>query len=171
MTGLMVVISGILAYTLTSTQLLQQQYPELIDQNANKMYHALTMAFLMGAVMSFIMLLLIAFSHRHKSHHHDTLIWIGLLIFFIALYCLTVSLWYRQVGVDDADYIRGMIEHHGHALAMSVPLLKNDRVKDPQVRRLIERIVASQSLEIDEMKRYLRTGRFDRDVGSGRSYG
>ena len=59
-----------------------------------------------------------------------------------------------SAGSVDADFVRMMIPHHQSAVDMAkVELAKG---KDPQLRKLATRIIASQRKEITQMKMWLK---------------
>lgn len=56
-----------------------------------------------------------------------------------------------QTPVGDVQYMKAMIPHHSSAIMTS----KNANIKDPEVKKLSECIIASQEKEIAEMKAVL----------------
>lgn len=57
----------------------------------------------------------------------------------------------RQILVTDKQFLRSMIPHHASAILMC----ENNKVKDPEIKKLCENIVSSQQKEIDWMKNKL----------------
>jgi predicted PurR-regulated permease PerM len=100
------------------------------------------MALLMGAMMSVVML---AYMHHMYERRgvNAAIAAASVLVFFVALYLVR-----SQTTVGDVAYMRAMIPHH------SIAILTSDRarVADPRVRALADRIIESQTKEIDEMK-------------------
>jgi hypothetical protein len=56
-----------------------------------------------------------------------------------------------QFMVSEKQYIRGMIPHHSMAIHMSKKLLN----KDTNIKPFLEKIIKTQTEEIDWMKQYL----------------
>jgi uncharacterized protein (DUF305 family) len=57
-------------------------------------------------------------------------------------------------GMPDVDFVRGMIPHHQGAIDMAKVQLKHG--KDPELRKMAERIIADQEREIAEMQTWLK---------------
>ena len=57
-------------------------------------------------------------------------------------------------GMPDVDFVRGMIPHHQGAIDMAKVQLKHG--KDPEIRRMAEKIIADQEREIAEMQTWLK---------------
>ena len=57
-------------------------------------------------------------------------------------------------GKPDVDFINGMIPHHQGAIDMAKVQLTHG--KDPEIRKMAEKIIADQEKEIAEMKSLLK---------------
>ncbi len=73
----------------------------------------------------------------------------GILIGCVSLFTISLTLVRTQEPViGDVLYMKGMIPHH------SIAILTSERadIKDPEVRKLADGIIAAQKKEIEEMK-------------------
>jgi hypothetical protein len=114
-----------------------------VTNSLGKIYISLVMAFIMG-ILEVIM---------HDMHQKT----VSLNYYIPLLLCFGVSVWlYRkQIGVNEVNYLREMIEHHDMALFTSKNLLDKPDVS-PEVRKFAEKIVNTQTEEIDEMKQFIQ---------------
>lgn len=58
----------------------------------------------------------------------------------------------KQLAVDDEQFLKSMIPHHSGAILMC----GKANIRDPEVKRLCESIIASQEKEIAEMRAILK---------------
>ncbi len=100
------------------------------------------MAMLMGAAMAVVMLSFML--GMHKSRGANIAIYAGAAVVFVIGLVLVRS----QRTVQDVSYMRAMIPHHSIAILTS----ERAQIKDPRVRALADKIIASQREEIEEMK-------------------
>ncbi len=100
------------------------------------------MMFVMGAVMTVIMLLFML--NMYKNQKVNTAIIIGSIVVFAGALWLVRS----QATVEDVSWMKAMIPHH------SIAILTSERanISDPRVRKLADSIIEAQRKEIDEMK-------------------
>jgi len=114
-----------------------------VTNSLGKIYISLVMAFIMG-ILEVIM---------HDMHQKT----ISLRYYISLFLCFGVSVWlYRkQIAVNEVNYLREMIEHHDMALFTSKNLLDKPDVS-PEVRKFAEKIVNTQTKEIDEMKQFIQ---------------
>ena len=61
----------------------------------------------------------------------------------------------RQTAIGDRQFLRSMIPHHAGAIVMC----EHAFVRDAEIKRLCQNIIASQQAEIDQMKTILRSSR------------
>jgi uncharacterized protein (DUF305 family) len=84
----------------------------------------------------------------HMKTMHITY-YLSLFIGFIGF----IYLYKTQSYIDDNEYLKEMIEHHSMALLTSEEILQ--KTKSERVKKLADNIVATQTAEIDYMKRML----------------
>ena len=103
------------------------------------------MAFVMGAMMAFIMLLFMWSMYKNQAAN--------VAILLSAALVFSGSLWLvrSQATVDDLAYMRAMIPHHSIAVLTS----KRANIRDPRVRELADEIIKAQEREISEMKQLI----------------
>ena len=111
-------------------------------QNLNFFY----MALMMWAPMGSLMLLTMPMMYRNKG--------LNLILhaaFALILLLSTVGI--RQQGlIGDRQFLRSMIPHHSGAVLMC----RGASIRDPEIIRLCQRIIASQTAEIAQMKAMLQ---------------
>ena len=104
------------------------------------------MAILMVAPMAVTMMLMMGKMYLN----HKLNMWIiagASIVFIIVLICLRT-----QTPISDVQYMKAMIPHHSSAIMKS----KNANIKDPEVRKLADSIIASQEREIGQMENILK---------------
>ena len=57
-------------------------------------------------------------------------------------------------GTPDVDFVRGMIPHHQGAIDMAKVQIKHG--KDPEIRKMAQKIIDDQEREIAEMQAWLK---------------
>lgn len=142
--AIMIIASILVSYVILMTVLV----PSVdITNNRNKLYGALLMGFVMGLIEALMMIGMTARGDRKRFGY-----WVvafTLLVLSVMTYLMILF----QVGVDQADFMKGMIEHHSMALTMSTRL--QPKVRNPQLCTIVQEILSSQQVQIDEMKQLL----------------
>jgi uncharacterized protein (DUF305 family) len=113
-----------------------------VFNNLNQVY----MAALMAAPMVIIELIVMRAMY-HDQKRNAAVIAASLVVGVAAFLLIRF-----QTGISDRQFLRSMIPHHGAAILMC----KQAPIGDPDIKRLCERIIASQQSEIDEMRTKLR---------------
>lgn len=103
------------------------------------------MALLMVLPMAIVMLLLMGKMYPNKKLNT------GIVLIAVVLIGLFIAALRTQTTVGDVQYMKAMIPHHSSAILTS----KHADIKDPEVKKLSEEIIASQEREIAEMKNIL----------------
>lgn len=113
-----------------------------VTNNIGKAYLATIMA---------ISMVILEIMMRDHQYHVLSLNWylilFGLLTMFIYLYK-------AQVGINDKQYLEGMIEHHSMALFTSQEILK--KTDNYDVTKLAKNIIQTQSDELKAMQELLK---------------
>jgi uncharacterized protein (DUF305 family) len=115
-----------------------------VDEN-NHIYLSITrkyMALLMVTSMAIVMLLMMQKMYPDKKLNK------GIILGSIILFVVSLAGLRTQTPVGDVQYMKAMIPHHSSAIMTS----KNANIKDPELKRLSEQIIASQEEEITQMK-------------------
>lgn len=103
------------------------------------------MTVLMVAPMAVVMIIMMGKMYRDKNIN-TAIITGGILLFILFFIALRT-----QTPISDTQYMRAMISHHSSAIMTS----KNANIKDPEVKKLSEKIIQSQEEEIQQMERIL----------------
>lgn len=102
----------------------------------------LWMALLMGATMAVVMLGFMWSMYRKRALN------IAIVMAAVAVFAGSLALVRSQATVGDVAYMKAMVPHHSIAILTSTQA----RIRDPEVRRLADEIIAAQVREIAEMK-------------------
>ena len=123
---------------------------------------ATNITFSMGKFyMSCIMALLMGVIEVGMNDYH--------MLYFSSIYHLSLSyylslgfalsafvyLYRNQMYIDDADYLKEMIEHHSMAVLTSDQIL--EKTRSERVQKLAENIASTQAAEIKYMKQLVET--------------
>lgn len=103
------------------------------------------MALLMVSPMAIVMMLMMGKMYPDKKLNT------GIILGSIVLFGLVLTGLRTQTPIGDVQYMKAMIPHHSSAILVS----KHANLKDPEVIKLSEGIIASQEKEIAEMKAIL----------------
>jgi len=103
------------------------------------------MALLMVSSMAIVMIGMMGKMYPDKKLNT------GILLGSVVLFGLVLTGLRTQTPIGDVQYMKAMIPHHSSAIMVS----KNASLKDPEVIKLSEGIIASQQKEIAEMKAIL----------------
>ena len=135
----MMIASFAIQYIVMS--LIMSNVPSNITFSVGKFYISVMMAILMGLVEVSM------FDYHMKTLHitYYLSLFIGFTIF--------LYLYKSQAWINDDEYLKEMIEHHSMALLTSEEILQ--KTKSERVKKLADNIVATQTAEIDYMKRIL----------------
>ncbi|MFD2146085.1 DUF305 domain-containing protein [Mucilaginibacter antarcticus] len=118
-----------------------------VDQ-ADHIYLSMTrlyMTLMMVAAMALLMLTMMRMMYKNRKLN------IIITLSSIAVFILCLVGVRTQTFVGDVQYMKGMIPHHSIAIMTS----KNANIKDPEVRKLADGIIAAQEKEIAQMKKIL----------------
>ena len=103
------------------------------------------MALMMVSPMAIVMMLMMSKMYPNKKLNT------GIMLGAVVLFALVLTGLRTQTPIGDVQYMKAMIPHHSSAILVS----KNANLKDPEVIKLSEGIIASQEKEIAEMKAIL----------------
>jgi hypothetical protein len=103
------------------------------------------MAVIMGAAMALIMIGFMWGMYKNRRAN------IGIAVAAVAMFAGALGLVRSQATVSDISYMKAMIPHHSIAIMTS----ERAHIRDPEVRRLVDRIIDAQVQEIAEMRRLI----------------
>ena len=103
----------------------------------------------MGVIMGIYMLLIETAMHDHQY----SIISYKFYAFYAATLALFIYLYRKQIGVNDKQYLEGMIEHHSMAILTSEEIVK--KTNDYNVAKIAKDIIQKQTDELAEMKAIL----------------
>ena len=134
----MMIISFIIMYVV---MFLNMDSIDHYHTSATRIY----MTILMIAPMAIVMMTMMGKMYPNKKA--NTAIIVASTILFI----LTLTALRTQTPISDVQYMKAMIPHHSSAIMTS----KHATIKDPEVRKLADSIIASQEREIQQMETIL----------------
>ncbi len=103
------------------------------------------MAVLMVAPMAIVMMTMMGKMYPNKKANT------GIVVGAIVLFIITLTALRTQTPISDVQYMKAMIPHHSSAIMTS----KHANIKDPEVKKLADSIIASQEREIKQMEAIL----------------
>ena len=104
----------------------------------------------LAAIMGLFMVLVEVGMHDHQYSVMSTYTY----LWIIALLAVFIYLYRKQIGINDKQYLEGMIEHHSMALLTSEEIL--NKTDDYNVAKLAKNIIQTQTDELKEMEDLLR---------------
>ena len=107
----------------------------------NKVYGAL----LMGAWMALVEVLMAGYSWKTAYYSVFWILLIGVFTYMIL----------HQTGINEREFLEGMIEHHAMGIAMAEKVLERKDITE-ETQGLADRIVRTQTTEIDQMDKLLK---------------
>ena len=110
--------------------------------NVYSNYNQFYMAGLMTAPMIVLEIMLMSMMYPNKKAN---LAIIAGGVLFLVLCWFGIR---QQIGVGDEQFLKSMIPHHAGAILMCEKAF----IRDTEIKKLCEGIIASQSSEIDQMK-------------------
>lgn len=113
--------------------------------NVFNSFNQFYMAGLMTSPMLVLELILMGMMYPNKKLN-TILIGVGVI--------LGITFWLLvryQVGIDDKQFVRSMIPHHGGAVLMC----KNANLQDQELKTFCQNIIAGQNGEIEQMKKIM----------------
>nr|WP_294791058.1 DUF305 domain-containing protein [uncultured Mucilaginibacter sp.] len=103
------------------------------------------MTLMMVAAMALLMLAMMRMMYKNRKLN------MIIILSSTAAFVLSLVGVRTQTFVGDVQYMKGMIPHHSIAIMTS----KNANIKDPEVRKLANGIIAAQEKEIAQMESIL----------------
>lgn len=104
------------------------------------------MALLMVAPMAVVMILMMGKMYPSKSLNR------GIIAGSIILFSMVLTALRTQTPIGDLQYMKAMIPHHSSAVMVS----RHANLRDAEVRKLADSIIASQEREIAQMEAMIK---------------
>jgi hypothetical protein len=104
----------------------------------------------LSVIMGLFMVLVEVGMHDHQYSVVSTYTYLWVIV----LLATTIYLYRKQIGVNDKQYLEGMIEHHSMALQTSTEIL--EKTDDYNIAKLAKNIIQTQTDELREMEDLLR---------------
>jgi len=101
----------------------------------------------MSSIMGLFMVLLMVFMKRKINMTH--------VILFTSLLLLIIYLYKEQVGINDKEYLKEMVEHHSMAVLTSKQIL--NKTNNITVSNFAKQVLNTQEREINEMKHIIKS--------------
>jgi len=103
--------------------------------------------------MAIIMALSMVIIEVGMHDHQYSVFSLNIYLMITALIGGTIYLYRKQMGINDKQYLEGMIEHHSMALLTSEEIV--NKTDDYNVAKLAKNIIQTQTDEIREMRELL----------------
>lgn len=104
----------------------------------------------LAAIMGLFMVLVEVVMHDHQYSVMSTYTYLWVIVLLAVL----IYLYRKQIGINDKQYLEGMIEHHSMALLTSEEIV--NKTDDYNIAKLAKNIIQTQTDEIREMEDLLR---------------
>jgi len=104
----------------------------------------------LAAIMGLFMVLVEVGMHDHQYSVMSTYTYLWVIV----LLAVFIYLYRKQIGINDKQYLEGMIEHHSMALFTSEEILK--KTNDYNIAKLAKNIIQTQNDEIRDMRELLK---------------
>jgi uncharacterized membrane protein len=121
----------------------------LMTNNSKNITNSIGKLYL-SIIMGLFMVLIEFMMHDHQ-YHVLSFNWYAILFSLLAIF---TYLYRKQIGIDDKQYLEGMIEHHSMALFQSEEILKKTDSYD--VAKLAKNIIQTQKDELTFMTDLLK---------------
>ena len=111
-----------------------------VTNSLGKIYLSVIMALMMGLLEVFMPM-------DHNQHHSPYL----MIMVIAVLLIVFVYIYRNQQGINDANYLSEMIEHHSMAILTSKKIVKKTR--NPAIKKIARQIITKQTEEIEKMRK------------------
>lgn len=103
-----------------------------------------------ATIMAISMVILEIMMHDHQYH----VLSLNLYLILFGLLAMFIYLYRKQIGINDKQYLEGMIEHHSMALLTSEEILK--KTDNYDIAKLAKNIISQQTDELRTMENLLK---------------